>query len=283
MQTPRSKAIADPAAVRPHRLLAVDLDGTLLQRDGSVLPTDLAALQAATAAGVAVVIATARPPRAVLPALRRFGPPVIHYNGSLVLGPGGMAGPPLLHRPLDAATAAEVAALARCLEPTCSLDAEVLDAWHTDRVNPALTTATSAVSTPDRLVPLGELFDRPVTKLMVLDEPERITRLLSALRTAPSLAGRIRVVVSDAHLLQVVHPEVDKAAAVAWVAGRLGLGAADVDAIGDAPNDADMLRAAARSLAVGDGWEEAKAAADAIGPPLARGPVAHAVHAWYGG
>ena len=261
----------------------MDLDGTLLQRDGTVLPDDLAALHAAAASGVAVVVATARPPRAVPEILRRFGPPVIHYNGSLILGPDGMAGAPLLHRPIDAAVAAEVATLCRSLEPGCSLDAEVLDAWHTDRVNPAFTTATSAVSTPDRVAPLAELFDRPVTKLMVLDEPERILRLIDAIRAEASLAGRARVVVSDAHLLQVVHPEVDKAAAVAWVAERLGLGSADVDAIGDAPNDADMLRAAARSLAVGDGWEEALAAANEVGPALADGPVAEACRRWYGG
>lgn len=269
-------------AIRPRRLLAVDLDGTLLQRDGSVRACDLEALHAVAAGGVAVVIATARPPRAVLPSLRGFGPPVIHYNGALVLGPAAMAAPPLLHRPLEASVAAEVAALARRLEPTCSLDAEVLDAWHTDRVNPALTTATSAVSVPDRLAPAGELFDRPITKLMVLDEPARVTRLVAALREEPSLQGRMRVVQSDAHLLQVVHPQVDKAAAVAWVAKRLGLSLREVDAIGDAPNDADMLRAADRSLAVGDGWAEAKAAAKELGPPLAQSPVAHACRAWYG-
>ena len=259
----------------------MDLDGTLLQRDGSVLPSDLAALRAASAAGVAVVVATARPPRAVPAELRGFGAPVIHYNGALILGPGGMARPPLLHRPLDPATAAEVARLARSLEPGCSLDAEVLDAWHTDRVNPELTTATSAVSVPDRVAPPGELFDRPVTKLMVLDAPERVTRLIAALRFAPSLAGRARVVVSDAHLLQVVHPWVDKSAAVAWVAARLGLGPGDVDAVGDAPNDAGMLAAAGRSLAVGDGWAEARAAAGQVGPPLAQGPVGHAIGLWY--
>ena len=259
----------------------MDLDGTLLQRDGSVLPSDLAALRAASARGVAVVIATARPPRAVPASLTGFNFPVIHYNGALILGPGGMSRPPLLHRPLDAETAAEVARLARSLEPGCSLDAEVLDAWHTDRVNPQLTTATSAVSVPDRVAPLGELFDRPVTKLMVLDEPARITRLIGALRAEPGLTGRARVVVSDAHLLQVVHPEVDKAAAVAWVAARLGLGSAGVDAIGDAPNDADMLAAAARSVAVGDGWAEAKAAAREVGPVLSQGPVGWAVRRWY--
>ena len=260
----------------------MDLDGTLLQRGGKVLPADLAALRAAAAGGVAVVIATARPPRAVLPELRALGPAVVHYNGALILGPGGMRNPPLSHRPLPATVAAEVAAVARRLEPGCSLDAEVLDAWHTDGVNPRFTTATSAVSVPDRIAPLADLFDRPVTKLMVLDEPARITRLIAALREEPSLAGRIRVVVSDTHLLQVVHPEVDKAAAVAWVARRLGLGAGEVDAIGDAPNDAEMLRAAARSVAVGDGWAEAKQAADEVGPVLAKGPVAWAVRRWYG-
>ncbi|WP_221434142.1 HAD-IIB family hydrolase [Phycisphaera mikurensis] len=263
-------------------MLAVDLDGTLLQRDGRVRPDDLAALRRAAASGVAVVVATARPPRAVPPELRVFGPPVVHYNGALILGPGGMAQPPLLHRPIGAGTAAEVARLARRLAPGCSLDAEVLDAWHTDRVNAALTTATSAVSTPDRVAPLAELFDRPITKLMVLDEPASVDRLIAALRGAASLTGRARVVVSDAHLLQVVHPRVDKAAAVAWVAGRLGLGPADIDAVGDAPNDADMLRGAARSVCVGDGWEEARAAADEVGPPLAEGPVGWAVRRWYG-
>jgi len=64
--------------------------------------------------------------------------------------------------------------------------------------------------------------------------------------------------------LEVTDPRADKATALQWVAAELGLDRSDVAAIGDADNDAPMLRWAGKSYAVGDASPLAKQAAQHV-------------------
>lgn len=77
----------------PPRLIATDLDGTLLHGDGSLSPRTLAALRAATAAGAEVVVVTARPPRYVdrLAAATGLTGTAVCSNGALVHAERGIA------------------------------------------------------------------------------------------------------------------------------------------------------------------------------------------------
>ncbi len=258
-------------------LIALDLDGTLVQRDQSVLPADVAAVREAGRRGVKVVLASARPPRAVRETYEALGLDTaqVNYNGALVQHPREEDAEDWHHQPMDAALAKEVAVLARQTEPAVVVDLEVRDRWLTDRVHPNLRTQTSLRFPPDRVAPLAELFDEPVTKLMLLASTPRIARLREAVEAG--FAGRVKIVVSDRHLIQVVHPDVDKADGVRRVAARYGVEAGAVLAVGDAPNDAGMLRWAGVGVAVGNGWDEAKAAADHVGPMHKQGAVAWAI------
>src|SRR4051794_17077522 len=98
----------------PPRVLALDVDGTLLTHDGRLTPATRAAVAAARAAGVVVVLASAPPPRGPAPAAggRELAGPLIAFGGALVRGPGGVA---LHERRLPLATAEAVAADARGL------------------------------------------------------------------------------------------------------------------------------------------------------------------------
>ena len=252
------------------RLIAVDLDGTLLQHDGTVHPADRQAVADATAAGHRVVIATARPPRISrdLHASLGLDTPSVHFNGALVLDGDGTR---LVHHTLPTPLAQEVAAAARALHPAVVLDVEAdldgRDAWHTDRLHPTLHTKISAGGRPDRRVADGDLaalIDRDVTKLMLVAEPAAMPDLEAGIRAR--FGSAINIAISDAHLLQVVSPHATKAAGCAAVAAHLGIEQARTLAVGDAPNDAEMLQWAARGVAVANAWPELKAVADAIAP-----------------
>ncbi len=264
---------------RPHkrdiRLVALDLDGTLLQRNQSVLDADGDAIRRARQWGVHVVLASARPPRACAEVYEQLALDTaqVNYNGALIQHPA--EDQDWHHQPLDPALAHDVVRLARQTEPACVLDLEVRDRWFTDRVHPNLRTQTSLRFKPDRVAPVDELFDEPVTKLMLLASTPRIDRLKRVV--GPAFEGSVKIVVSDRHLLQCVHPEVDKADGVRRVAERYGVEAHQVLAIGDAPNDADLLRWAGVGVCVGDGWDEAKEAADAVGPSHREACVAWAL------
>ena len=84
-------------------LVVFDLDGTLLNSAKEVTDTTVAILRAARQeAGVHIVLATARPPRSVMPTynLLELDTPMINYNGALVYEPPSRR--ILLHRPLAA-------------------------------------------------------------------------------------------------------------------------------------------------------------------------------------
>ena len=85
--------------------------------------------------------------------------------------------------------------------------------------------------------------------------------------TVERFAGLAAVVWSDATGVELLAPGTSKGEAVRWLARSMGLGMADVAAVGDAPNDLEMLRAAGRAVAMGNAPAEVLAAADIVVPP----------------
>src|SRR5205823_5170478 len=82
----RSDSAAAAPQVSPLRLVAIDLDGTLLDRDKKVSDQTVRALRCLPGAGVKVVIASARPPRSVRHIYAQLGLDTwqINYNGALI-------------------------------------------------------------------------------------------------------------------------------------------------------------------------------------------------------
>src|SRR5690606_25942179 len=104
----------------------------------------------------------------------------------------------------------------------------------------------------------------PVTKLLLLAPPERIPRIREAVEA--KFADQVTTAISDNHLLQFIHKDADKAIALRLVAEQFDIPAARVMAIGDAPNDVGMLQWAGVGVAVHNGWDIAKQAADIVVP-----------------
>ncbi|MEM6553500.1 MAG: Cof-type HAD-IIB family hydrolase [Planctomycetota bacterium] len=268
-------ATAKGPPVPAYDLIAVDLDGTLIRSDRRLNKRDVRAIQQATAAGVKVVLCTARPPRTVREVYRMLGlgTLMVNYNGAMIRQPA--TGENLLHLPLDGELVREVVEVAREDEPDLLVNLEVQDKWYTDRFDPQLTTATAATHPPDVVGPLDEVYGQPVTKLMLLAEPERLGPVRA--KVARQFRNRVTVVMSDEHMAQIVHPAVDKGFALAWVAGCYGVTPDRVMAIGDAPNDAGMLRWAGLGVAVDNAWREAMDAADVVVPSNDESGVAAAI------
>lgn len=243
-------------------MLALDLDGTLLRSDKQLARYDAIALKEAVRRGVKVVLATARPPRSSRPIHERLGldTPLINYNGALIHDVA--KGEHMFHQPLCSETAREVIALARSMEPSVVVGIEVLDKWYTDYDDPDFQTATAKRFKPDYVGPLDVPLSQAVTKLMLLFHATQLSPIREAIRVA--FNSRAAFPESDATIIQVVHAQVDKAAAVARVAEQLGIDVSRVCAIGDAPNDAGMLKWAGLGLAVGNAFGSAREAADIV-------------------
>lgn len=256
------------------RLIALDLDGTLLNSQKDISKRNLRALHTAMSLGVKVVFATARPPRGVLTYYQKLGlrTAMVCYNGALVYHPVTQG--ILLHRYLPQTIAAELVSLARQHYPQVLVHAERLNRWLTDRHDPAFNTETGRMFEPDVVAPIGQWLNSPITKLMLLGDPANMTPLHHAIHEQfPRPSGgycrpgrHIRVVTTDDHLLQISCASVSKAQGVALIARLYGVEQSQVMAIGDALNDLGMIRWSGWGLAVANALEPVRQVAQGVLP-----------------
>ncbi len=246
----------------PYHLLAVDLDGTLLSSSKSVSSRTLKVLKTVMSRGVKVVIASARPPRSVKPYYDqlRLDTWQINYNGALVQHPHTRR--ILIHNPMMPQLVEDVVEYARRYYHDCVITLEVLDKWYTDRYEPRLQTETSKLFKPDAVGPLDQFLAEPVTKMVILGEEPRLSRLEKQL--ADEFATEITLTRSDQVCVQVMRAGLSKAVALAEVARDYGIARQRVVAIGDAPNDVGMLSYAAVGVAMANAHTSAKVAADRL-------------------
>ena len=222
------------------------------------------AIKAVTGHGVKVILATARPPRSMRELYEKLelNTYQINYNGALIHDPIGKRN--VHHQPLSSTVARKVVKLARSVDKRVVVSLEILDKWYTDHVDETLPTETSRAFNPDFVGPLEAFLHVPVTKLMLLGQPAWLEPIREEVRKR--LAGHVAMAVSDPHLIQVVHPTVDKATALARIAEHYKIPAQRVMAVGDAPNDVGMLRWAGLGVALENAWEQTRAAADVVAP-----------------
>ena len=255
--------MSDRGAKFPIRLVAIDLDGTLLNDAKRVTERTVDALKCLTGSGVRVVIASARPPRSVRHVYRELGLDTwqINYNGALVWDePGRRA---VYHRPMESRVVRDLIDLARGRHPEVLVSCEILDRWCTDRFDETYTTETGRLFRPDLVAPVERFCVEPVTKLMLLAAPAVLDQLEPALRASPTNVSVIR---SDPDLIQVMDASASKGAALRMVCEHYAVPPGQAMAVGDAVNDIPMLEAAGVAVAMDNAHPAVKAAADWVAP-----------------
>ncbi len=252
----------------PIRLIAIDLDGTLLNDAKEVSLRTAEALWCATARGVRVVIASARPPRSVRHIYRqlRLNTWQINYNGAAIWDEA--AGRFVFHKPMDCTLVRAMIDAARGRFPDILVSCEILDRWFTDDFDEAFarrfTTETGRLFRPDVIDHVDHFCTHPITKLLLLGSGDQVRELTNMLRSR--FGGQIAAVSSEPELLQVMDRCVNKAAALKVVAGHYGIDMSQVMSIGDAPNDLEMLQASGVSIAMDNAHADVKAIATWIAP-----------------
>jgi Cof subfamily protein (haloacid dehalogenase superfamily) len=248
------------------KLVALDLDGTLLTSRKTITPRTHKAIRAAVAKGVHVVLTTARPPRSVRTYYEqlRLTTPTINYNGALIWDEGKRR--VIQHTPLDPKIARSVITYARKLHKEMLVSVEILDKWYTDHYAdmPEYATETAKEFTPDFVGPIEAFLTIPITKLMLLGPPEWIAEI--ELKIPAKFQATVGHTRSDPHLLQVLNPTASKGKALSEVAASFGVAREDVLAMGDAPNDLDMLGWAGTSVTLDNAWDQVKQIAQHMVP-----------------
>lgn len=248
------------------RLVATDLDGTLLRDDRSVSPRTRAALGAVREAGVLVVPVTARQPVGVrhIAAEAGFTEWAVCSNGAL--GVHLTTGERLFEEPIAVAAQQRlVAALAEQVPGL--LHVSVRDGGE-GFVAQEGYAALASFEDHKRDVSsmhgheLAEVLAEPSLKLVVRHPDLGVHQLLEAARALGH--DDVALTHSGAPFLEVMAASVSKAWGVARLCERLGIEADEVVAFGDAPNDVELLAWAGHGVAVANAVPEAVAVADEV-------------------
>ena len=253
------------------RLIAIDVDGTLLDSRGRVPPENAEAIADATARGVRVVIATGRSFYFALPAVTVLPEPLllIVHNGAITRA---RTGETLMRRMLSRDLARDVlghtrgwrehAALLfdRPLEGQMVYD--LLDWAHPNRSrfkarNEAILQQVSVLE--------DALAEEDPIQLTFNGEVERMRELVAALDAFPQAAelsiSLTEYPLRDFSLVDVCRAETTKGTSLARLAASLGIARDDVLAVGDNHNDRDMLEWAGTGVVMGNAEEELKSSA----------------------
>jgi 5-amino-6-(5-phospho-D-ribitylamino)uracil phosphatase len=245
------------------RLVAIDLDGTLLNDSKQVSDQTVDALCGLPERGVRVVIASARPPRSVRHIYQslKLDTWQINHNGAVIWDE--VARRVVFHQPMDGDVVRRIIDHARSLFPEVLVSIETEDRWLTDRLDPQHTTETGRLFQPDRIASVAEMCAEPMTKLLLLGREDMISQLAPVIaETHPDT----HVMRTDADLIQIMDGSVDKSTALRRVAAHYEIPMRQVMAIGDAINDIPMLDAAGVAIAMDNAKPEVKRIADWVAP-----------------
>ncbi|OIJ91987.1 hydrolase [Streptomyces colonosanans] len=255
-----------PASTVPPRLIATDLDGTLLRDDKSVSERTIAALAAAEEAGIEVFFVTGRPARWMDVVSDH-----VHGHGLAICGNGAavvdLHGGPGTHRfvkvrELARENALDAVELLRDAAPGTVYAVEQTYGFYQEPAYPKLH-----MEVPEFRAPAEELLaadapgaHKPVLKILAY-HPELDP---DAFLTLARLAVGDRAAItrsSPSALLEISGPGVSKASTLALCCAERGISHEEVIAFGDMPNDVEMLTWAGQSYAMGNAHPDAIAAA----------------------
>jgi Cof subfamily protein (haloacid dehalogenase superfamily) len=257
------------------KLVAFDLDGTLVGRDLAVRPRVREAISRMLESGVRGCIVTGRMYRATIPFVRqlRLVAPVICYQGAAIVDP--QTDEVLRDVPLPAETVGAVIDFAE--ERHLHLQLYRNDEYYCEERNRFSDLYARLSNVLPVVVPsLREaFFSSPATKAVVVDYAPKAALIVEELCKA--LDGRAYVTRSYPEFVEVLNPSVDKGDALRMVAERLGVEMNDVLAIGDSWNDTPLLRAAGFGVAMGSSPRELREAASAIVGDVENDGVAEAI------
>jgi len=241
------------------KLIALDVDGTLVDKDLVLIPRLRAAIASAQQRGARIVISTGRMYKSTVPFARGLNlpaVPLIVYNGALVREyPSGRT---IYHEPLPVELCREIARF--CEAHGYHLNAYVDDELYVNEPGPKTEAYMNLAQVEAHVVqPMSAWIDRPSTKMLMIDEPERMPAIQAQLQTL--LGDQATIVQSNPRFLEIVRPGVSKGKALEAVAESMGIGRADVIAMGDAGNDIPMLQWAGTSFTFAHAGDEVKRAA----------------------
>lgn len=263
------------------KLVAVDIDGTLLTDDRKITSQVFEAVQDAKAQGVQVVIATGRPIAGVTHLLNELnlnhqGNYVITFNGGLVQD--AETGQEIVKSTMSYEDYLEIEFLSRKIG--LHMHAITKEGIYTANRDIGKYTVHEArlVNMPIFYRTPEEMASKEIVKMMMIDEPDILDEAIKNI--PPSFYDNYNIVKSTPFYLEFMLKSVSKGNAIIHLAEKMGLNQSQTMAIGDAENDRAMLEVVGNPVVMENGSPELKMIAKYITKSNNESGVAYALREW---
>lgn len=265
-----------------YKLIAIDMDGTLLRHDKTISNRTKEAIAKARDKGVKVILASGRPIEGIHRYLEELEMTseedyVMSYNGSLIqkvktketISKNTLKGSDLAYLyDISQSVGVHIHAFSSlgCITPKMNEYSEL-----EGRINgiPVLETDYSHVQ-----------MDEDIIKIMFVDPEEVLNEVIKKL--PESLYEKYTIVRSAPHFLEFLNKKASKGTGVKKLAEHLNIKQEEIICIGDAGNDVDMIEFAGLGVAMGNAFEEVKNVADYITLSNEEDGVAHVIEKYIG-
>lgn len=254
------------------KLLALDIDDTLVYRAGKVSERNLKAIAAAREAGVYVTLATGRGYFGSSRVVKELDLDtyIVNYGGAMIND--AKTNLPVFTTELENELVQEIMAMA----DEMGLHSHLYqgDGIVCSKPHPYANNYVSLLDLPFEVDPeLQNKVWKNVPKVLIITEPERVAELLPIFEK--HFEGRVCVSASSPGFIEFNRLGANKGSAVAWIAEKLGIAQSEVAAMGDNTLDYEMIEYAGIGAVVENGNEALKAIADVIVPSCTEDGVAH--------
>jgi Cof subfamily protein (haloacid dehalogenase superfamily) len=242
-----------------YKIIATDMDDTLLNNEGKITKENKEAIMKAQEMGVKFILASGRPTFAMREfakelELDRYGSYILSYNGAIVTECA--TDKIWLEEKLSVEDAHKIYDLSR--EHNVHIITYVDDEIHTETSSEYIDVEVDLTGMPYRKVPcFKSTVTEPVVKCIMLEEPGYLKAVEKKLNKM--LDGKYSLAISKPFFLEVMKKGIDKGASLLKLADKLGVKPEEIIAVGDSYNDMTMLEVAGMPIAVENAKDEVKA------------------------
>lgn len=245
-----------------YKLVAIDLDDTLLPDDLTISPRVKEILQKVRDRGVIITLATGRMYRSTLPYAQQLAieVPLITYHGALIKN--SLSGETLCHYPVPLDKAREIISLVK-EDFSFHINAYVEDNLYVEGISQEAEGYAKLAGVP--LYKVGNLLEflhREPTKLVLIASEQQLDAL--AIRLKEIYSGALYITKSKPNYLEILNVKANKGQALDTLAKLLKINQREIMAFGDSYNDLEMLRYAGTAVVMGNAREEIKEEADYV-------------------